>query len=214
MIFDWLDSNPPQPFFLFTNFIDPHGPYRPPTRLKQLFQSGKKRILSPEQIPPSQILKKPLNYYDYVDAYDREIRYTDETLAVLIKKFKAKGLWDDSFVIFLADHGEAMGEQGYYFAHGHNLAHCQIHVPFILKDVDGGSGLRTDEVQHLDIVPTVLQSVGIPLNLRYRGRDLRKRQQGCQRFVSGVACHGRSRIKEPCCADKPASGIRVQGWTV
>ena len=45
-ILEWLESGPPQPFFLFTNFIDPHGPYHPPARLRPLFQSNKKRILN------------------------------------------------------------------------------------------------------------------------------------------------------------------------
>ena len=92
-ILEWLETDPPQPFFLFTNFIDPHGPYFPPNRFRNFYKSKKTRMLTPEQIPSYQFMEDSLNYYDYVDRYDAEIRYLDEALGQLIEELKRKSLW-------------------------------------------------------------------------------------------------------------------------
>ncbi len=73
-ILEWLQTNPPQPFFLFTNFIDPHGPYLPPKRFRSLYKSDKELILDKKKIFSYQRVNDSFNYYDYVDRYDGEIR--------------------------------------------------------------------------------------------------------------------------------------------
>ena len=72
-IVKWLDSDPLQPFFLFTHFIDPHGPYTPPDRFDKMYRSTSVRILKRGQMPPYQYIQGRLNYYDYVDRYDGEV---------------------------------------------------------------------------------------------------------------------------------------------
>jgi len=105
-ILRWLNDDPPQPFLLFTNFMDPHGPYNPPERFRSMYRSTKFRLVDPESMPDYQRKEGQLNFYDYVDRYDAEIRFTDEALGILIAELKRKDLWDDALVIFVADHGE------------------------------------------------------------------------------------------------------------
>jgi arylsulfatase len=176
------------PFFMWVHYQDPHGPYTPPKPYDTSFINPNtaplnlklnrgdinKDLFGKDGIPFYQKLGDHTDYHYYVSQYDGEIRYFDDHFGRLLTWLKGAGLYDNTVIIFTSDHGEAMGEHEYYFVHGHNLSHCLIHVPFILKDGAGGSRLRTDEVQHLDIVPTVLQSAGVPLSMQYRGRDLRQ----------------------------------------
>jgi arylsulfatase A-like enzyme len=97
----------------------------------------------------------------------------DENFKRLIDAIKEVGLYDDSLIIFTSDHGEGMGEHDYYFAHGENLYNILTHVPLIIKYGSVLKGRRADCVQHLDIVPTIRNIVGMKGDSRYRGRDLR-----------------------------------------
>ncbi len=108
-IMEWLATEPPQPFFLFINVIDPHGPYDPPDKFRGLYPTKKQRNLTMTQIPKSQLYEGITNFYDYVNRYDAEIRYVDEIFAALVYELKNRNLWDSSLFVFTADHGESMG---------------------------------------------------------------------------------------------------------
>jgi arylsulfatase A-like enzyme len=178
-ILEWLASGPPQPFFLFTNFIDPHGPYHPPERLRRLYQSNQKRMLKKKQIPPYQLLEGSLNYFDYVDAYDGEIRYVDQSLELLIQQLKSQGLWDEALVIFTADHGEQFGEHGLFFEHQFHVWEASTRVPLMIRlphtveNQDVVPPRRLHNVcSPMDFMPTILDYLRIPFRKKVDGRSL------------------------------------------
>lgn len=125
-------------------------------------------------IPSYQCLGANTDFYDYVSRYDGEIRYLDEQFGRLIEGFKKAGLYDKALVIFTADHGEEMGEHGYYFCHGETLYNSLIHVPLIIRYGTELTGRRADYVQHIDLVPTVLNLLDIRTDLPFRGIDLQR----------------------------------------
>jgi arylsulfatase len=177
--------------FMWIHYQDPHGPYTPPGRFANLFinSNQRPRNLSLNRheggingIPSYQKLGSHRDFYYYVSQYDGEIRYLDEHFKQLIDALKELGMYDDSLIIFTADHGEGMGEHNCYFAHGGNLYSSQIHVPLIIKYGKKLVGRRTDFVQHIDIVPTVLKIIGLKVDSRFRGRDLRQ-QHGTSREI-------------------------------
>ena len=178
-ILEWLESDPPQPFFLFTNFIDPHGPYLPPKRFRSLYKTPKERILNRKQITGYQYVEGSLNYYDYVDRYDAEVRYVDEALGQLIETLKSKGLWDDSLVIFLSDHGESLGEHKVLFEHQYNLFEETVRVPLAIRlppGPDGREAVTPKRVSSLgspmDLMPTILDYLDISFKDRIDGESL------------------------------------------
>jgi len=128
-------------------------------------------------IPSYQKLGANIDYNYYVSQYDGEIRYEDTHLGRLIDSLKKSGLYDDALIIFTADHGEGMGGHDYYFAHGENLYNDLIQVPLIVKYGKELVGRRSDFVQHIDIVPTILEILGIKAPLPYRGKDLRRQHE-------------------------------------
>jgi len=187
-ILEWLASDPPQPFLLFTNFIDPHGPYLPPERFGKMYQSNKVRLLPKNQIPRYQLVEGQFNYYDYVDRYDGEIRYTDEALGALIEALRRKGLWDEAFVVFTADHGESFGEHGWRcFEHRFGVWETTMHVPMAIRLP--GSTARQAGVwprrvgsvcSPMDLTPTILACTGLSADVEFDGRSLRPLLEGTE----------------------------------
>jgi len=178
-ILEWLETDPPQPFCLFTNFIDPHGPYLPPERFRSLYKSDKELILDKKKIFSYQRVNDSLNYYDYVDRYDGEIRYVDEAMAQLIEALKSKGLWDDALVIFLSDHGESLGEHNIFFEHQYYVYEETVRVPLAIRLPPDGPGAdaatprRTPSLASpMDIMPTILNYLDVSFKDKIDGQSL------------------------------------------
>jgi arylsulfatase A-like enzyme len=122
-------------------------------------------------IPRYQAIAGEQNANLYVAGYDGEIRYMDAQLGRL---FTALREWKvDPFLVVTADHGEALGDHGYYFAHGQGLTEDQIRVPLILRGPGVPAGVRSrTPVAHVDNVPTVLARAGVAIPPDLPGRDL------------------------------------------
>ncbi|HEY6893840.1 MAG TPA: sulfatase, partial [Rhodanobacteraceae bacterium] len=140
----WLAANGSARAFLFLHLYEPHKPYRPPDR-----------------------------YSEYAP-YDGEIAYADEIVGKLIRYLKSHQLYDRSTIVLLSDHGEGLGDHGEQ-EHGLFVYDEAIHVPLIIKqESNAGAGRRVnDVVQHIDIVPTILDLVKAPLPGNLRGRSLK-----------------------------------------
>lgn len=178
-ILAWLESDPPQPFFLFINLIDPHGPYEPPKRFRALYATDQQRMLRLEDIPVYNRKPGVLNFHEYLDAYDAEIRYADEALGILIEQLKAKRLWDDAFVVFTADHGEAFGEHGTFFEHHGHVMDETTRVPLAIRLPNGANGAQAPAPRRvgglaspMDLLPTVAALLDIEHAGMLDGRSL------------------------------------------
>ncbi len=128
-----------RPLFLFLNYFDPHGPYEAPAPFGGSF--------GPE---PS-------------DRYDEEILYMDHHVGRLLDAMKASAIFDDSLIVVTADHGELLGEHG-AMGHGATLFEEEIHIPFLMKYPrdEVTPGRRQEPVHHVDVLPLVLERLGIP----------------------------------------------------
>jgi arylsulfatase A-like enzyme/HEAT repeat protein len=112
--------------------------------------------------------------YDFgkldVDLYDSEIRAADDTVSQLVKAVRARD--PKAVVILTADHGEEFGDHGGRY-HGTSVYDEQVRVPLIFNIPEGTGSRRIKEpVQTIDLLPTVLSGLGIPVPPRIRGRDL------------------------------------------
>jgi len=108
-----------------------------------------------------------------VSQYMGEISYLDAQIGALFDRLKAHGLYDRTIIAFTADHGESLGEHGIYFDH-RRLFEDTIKVPLILE-IPGmkEKGLRVSAMtDSIDILPTLLDLLGIEKPGRIRGRSL------------------------------------------
>ena len=103
-----------------------------------------------------------------IDRYRQEVEFIDEHLGQLVARLRALDLWEESLVIFTSDHGESLGEHGAFGSHGHNVYEELIHVPLIVKLPTGHpmeKEIRANRIsiaRHIDVVPTVLEILGLP----------------------------------------------------
>lgn len=157
----FLGSNPPEPFFLFVHYMDPHDPY-----FEMPYNGrGVARVRTPN--PPA----------DQAEAlhalYLEGVEYHDDYLKRLLDRLQASGHYDGTVVAITSDHGEEFYEHGGWW-HGTSLYEEQLHVPLIVKragEPQAGSA-RVDAVRTLDIAPTLAAAAGVPLAPSFQGIDL------------------------------------------
>ncbi|MEW6378504.1 MAG: tetratricopeptide repeat protein [bacterium] len=141
----WLENNGQSRFFIWLHYFDPHSPYSPPSPFLEEYRQN---------------------------PYDGEIAYTDHWLGVLFHKLREQKLDDKTLIILTSDHGESLGEHN-ELTHGVFIYDATLRVPLILK---GGplpsSKTVSSQVRTLDLMPTVLQILGIDCPGSVQGKSL------------------------------------------
>ncbi|MEM7482156.1 MAG: sulfatase [Acidobacteriota bacterium] len=166
-----------RPYFLWLHLQDPHGPYLPAAEAPTLIEAAAKRDMGEDQtvlpvgtdqsgyraIPKYQVLPNlEGRVAAYVHRYDREIAHLDRQLGRFLEELEATGRLDNTLLAVTADHGEAFGEDGFYFAHGHSVGLDQVRVPLLLVGPGVPAGGRVSApVSNLGWYATVLNIVGL-----------------------------------------------------
>jgi arylsulfatase A-like enzyme/Flp pilus assembly protein TadD len=143
----WLSRNYSTPFFLWIHLYDPHYPYRPPAPYYEQYKA---------------------------EPYDGEIAFADAQVGRVLRYIKQRKLYDNTFVIVAGDHGEGLGEHGEK-THGFFIYNSTLHVPLILKLPTGRvvrNKVVSSPVSLIDLLPTVLQVVGLPVPSAVQGKSL------------------------------------------
>ncbi len=164
-----------KPFFLHLFYFDPHYDHIPPRDYAQMFTDPDYRgktdgrnitSLKGRQIPDAD--KQHVR-----DLYDAEIRYTDDHLKALFAEMKKMGVYDNTIIIILGDHGDEFWEHG-SVAHGHTLYDELLHVPLLVRLPKGLRDTSSNELVHqIDIMPTVLDLLDMPIPAECQGRSLK-----------------------------------------
>ncbi len=104
--------------------------------------------------------------------YDGGIAYVDAQLGFLFEELKSLGLWDRTLIVLTADHGEEFAEHG-RFLHEENFDEI-ARVPLMIRFPHGVYGGRriSELVSTLEVMPTILDVLGIPPNPEIQGRSL------------------------------------------
>lgn len=156
--------------------MDTHNPYFQRDPAMTRFHSPSPEILWSKDI-------QNMHSHDEINRlkayYEEMICYNDYYLGLLVEKLKALNLYEETFLILTGDHGEAFGERGY---NSHSLPPFdeQIRIPLIMKFPHFEYRGKVNElVQHIDIVPTILEYVGVRANNKIlQGKSLLPLLQG------------------------------------
>ncbi|MDF1564718.1 MAG: sulfatase [Deltaproteobacteria bacterium] len=191
-VLDFLDrrkAKAEEPFFLFVHLTDNHTPYHAPEGHDRLYYPKDK---DPKAGLPGSLQKIwPLFPKDHIDnvyvkrwigdiadadyvvgAYKGSVTWLDRWMGKIFDRLKANGQWEDTLVVFTADHGESLGEHGLWFCHG-GLFEPTTRIPLILRIPGGPAGAQVETiVDTVDIVPTVLGRLGLEAPGSLRGEDL------------------------------------------
>lgn len=156
----WLKSEWPKkkPFFLWVHFFDPHADFPPPAEDAALFPSN--------------------NLFEQIRWYSADIHFADRELGRIFAELAAQGLEKKTLIVFTADHGQGLGEHGEK-THGLFVYDSTVRVPLIFagpgvpKNRNVGDLART-----VDILPTTLDLLGIPVPKNLDGKSLRPLWKG------------------------------------
>ena len=133
---EWLTKNKKNKFFTWIHLFDPHSPYTPPSPYKERYPSN---------------------------PYRGEVEYVDNQLGQFIVFLKNEGLYDQTLIIVTSDHGEGLGDHGEK-EHGFFLYESTVRVPLILRaPFDFPVKYVVQIVEHVDIVPTILDLLDMPI---------------------------------------------------
>ena len=109
------ERSPDERFFLYVNFMEPHEPYHPPQRYLEAHG-----VSDTSSIPHRQ---KDMFTMDDIDfeklraVYDASADYTDDLVGRLSAALDENDLAEETVVVLLSDHGQALGERDGLFGH-------------------------------------------------------------------------------------------------
>ena len=201
MAIPWLlNRRQSEKFFLFLHYWDMHIPYFVPKEYRRKFYSGNpgdpnlKSFLPFEKDPFSEWwlrakdekgsftgwiaqlaieagVEKITDAEYIVAQYDAELAYLDDQIIEVLDLLDYTGLGEDTFLIFMSDHGEEMYEHGIFFDH-HGLYDSNIHTLLIAKLPDQTKGNRiSHHIRHVDISSTILDIAGIETPKEMAGKS-------------------------------------------
>jgi arylsulfatase A-like enzyme len=189
---EWIGRHGSDPFFLFVNYFDPHAMYRAPAEFEELLGVGELRAKIADVPVWNRVSEgDPALWRAVVNgevepttdaiaylkaAYLSEVAFMDHQIGRLISALVEAGLFDRSTIILVADHGEFLGEGG-FFSHACRLDPELTEIPLLIK----WPGQTTAERDHrlvsqVDLFATIVDALGVTASPRdgipLRGSDL------------------------------------------
>lgn len=205
---EWLQKNANKKKFMFLQAYDLHCPFSPEGEFQKLYQMphskdlpfDKECFMAKEKMVPlkkdgktkfllesffSYLDKTEKSYYfekrdiDYlISRYDAELTQADYNLNALFKKIEDLKLDKNSIIVFLTEHGDYQGENGYFFktsatAEG-NLHNANLVIPLMIK----APGLKQRQnqkqlIQLIDVAPSLLDMLEIKPDPRMQGKTFK-----------------------------------------
>ncbi|TVQ26258.1 MAG: DUF4976 domain-containing protein [Spirochaetaceae bacterium] len=181
--------DPDEPFFLWFSIPDPHTPYQVSEPYASMYDPDS--IPSPiaDSLDGKPERQKVAHYLDHNhlhdDAHFRQlraihygmIRQIDDNLARLFAALAKQGLTDNTMIVFLSDHGDAIGDHG--IIQKHNFFYDSFtRVPFIVSWPGRVAPQRTaparttELVELVDVMPTLLDAAGVDAPHGLQGESL------------------------------------------
>ncbi|MCU0286812.1 MAG: sulfatase-like hydrolase/transferase [Acidobacteria bacterium] len=142
---EWLTENKHKKFFTWIHLYDPHTPYDPPSPFKEKYAG------------------RP---------YRGEVEYLDYELGLFFDWLKKEDIYDNTLIIMMADHGESLGEHD-EDTHGFFIYEPTVRIPLIIRAPFSFPRHKIKAVtESIDVAPTILEALGIPIPAAYQGQSL------------------------------------------
>lgn len=170
----------PEPFFLWLHYFDPHVPHNPPAPWAEGEVPERPFGLRPvtawqafRKVGRLPFERQPPRFLDgNRQLYMSEVAYVDRQVERVLQSIEEQGLADRTLLVFVADHGETLGEHGNFFDHV-GLHTNTTHVPMVvLKPGQKEGRLFPGLVQSFDLFPTILRLADLDVPTEIDARDL------------------------------------------
>jgi len=185
---------------LMAGFVKPHHPFDPPAPWDAMYDPAALALLPgwTEEARPRDLAFRP-GYFPYetlsepalrgvMAMYYATISQIDHHVGRIVAALKARGLYEDTLIVYTSDHGEYMGFH-HLLLKGNYMYDPLVRVPLILKFPGGRrAGEAADAlVSNLDVAPTLLRAAGCDVPGSMKGMDLADPAAGRERiFCEGM----------------------------
>jgi arylsulfatase A-like enzyme len=192
-----------KPFFAFVGFPDPHHPFTPCFDVLELFQDaevkepsdpdGKALVDSPVRdrlgtdiAGLSMQERRTIVCHTYAMIYQ-----IDLAVGRIIEALKAKGLWEETIVVFTSDHGDFLGDHGRLRKEMVG-SDALLHLPFVLRAPGAGLPDQVDvPMSNVDVMSTLAGLLGVQPPEWQHGRDIRSVvHAGAEHYAFAFCAHG------------------------
>ncbi|MFQ5718640.1 MAG: sulfatase [Acidobacteriota bacterium] len=187
----------PGPLFLFVHYYDVHPPYFAPDQNRCLLRAGDtlRRILSRrglDGVAYQEVLNRKhdepivengrvVTIEEMIVRYDASLLHVTERISRLLDLWNATSHGAGGMVIITSDHGEGLGQHGYW-SHGMTLYDEVLRVPLMIRwPGEGRRGKSPRRIERavslVDIVPTILDVLHLHSSRGLAGRSIRDAQE-------------------------------------
>ncbi len=172
------------PFFAFCSFVDPHQAYNPPPPYKTLYdpkdmpdpvrrddELEHSRFRSTARSPS--MMRHTERVKEQRAKHYGEMTLIDTCVGRLVETLDALGVRSNTLIVFVADHGDMLGDHWLWWKGPYHYAGC-TNVPLFFNWPGRIGAARTIEgmVQQTDILPTICELAGLEVPLGVQGRSL------------------------------------------
>jgi arylsulfatase A-like enzyme len=184
--------DPTRPFFVWCSHLRPHSPYDPPQFFWDMYanqelpapavgtwaerhadvQPGIGRLAWKGKLTEKQTQRMLAGYMGCISHIDYQLGY-------LIEILRSWRLWDNTVLLFTADHGDMMGDH-----HLHRKCYAyegSARIPMVMRfpKETGIAGEAREEVVGLqDVMPTLLDAAGVEIPESVTGQSMLKAAKG------------------------------------
>jgi len=166
----WLSHT--GPLFSYVHYMEPHLPITPPPPYRGMFTNSKigssawRVTGNSQELMDAEHPLAPGEIKTVVDNYDSAIAFVDSEIGKLLQSLREKGLYENSLIVILSDHGESLYEHEQW-GHGHFVYEETARVPLVVKFPAAMNlkGRVKTVVELAGVFPTVLDIFGQRLPL-------------------------------------------------
>ncbi|WP_127581340.1 sulfatase-like hydrolase/transferase [Paenibacillus koleovorans] len=174
-----------EPFLLYLAYTSPHDPRTAPEPFASRYNADN------IQLPPNYIEQHPFDNGEmvirdellaeqprnaaetrqHIADYYAMITHHDDALGRLFKTLKDRGLWDDTIIVYTADHGLAVGQHG--LLGKQSMYDHSVRIPFLLRGPGVPAGRQFEGLTcQFDIFPTLCELSGLSIPTTVEGQSL------------------------------------------
>jgi arylsulfatase A-like enzyme len=193
-VLEFIEKPRRKPFFMWVNYIDTHSPYVPPQGLIRDLPAGRDVRTVPRYVLPGvmrRLMAKNGEYTEgyYIARYDGAVRHVDAQVGRILDALARLGRDKDTIVVFIADHGEDLGERNYFFDHGALTFTASTRVPLILRIPGRKAQAVKTPVSVMDVYPAILELLGRKPPYELQGISLLRPLPGRILPILGIGSH-------------------------
>jgi len=166
---EWIEHTPDDfPWYYFVSFVGPHDPFDPPTDYANRYRDSTtppaihdKLAGKPNWLERRRVEATPDDIAVSRRQYCGAIELIDDHIGLMLDALEARGMLDNTYIVFSSDHGEMLGDHSLYTK---SVAYePSLRIPLLVSG-PGIDGERTSDalVELIDVNPTLCELAGLP----------------------------------------------------